>query len=191
MAGLASVRNSDALQQWQHLFEAHGLRRTQEARKHMQQLQHLGLPTRKHEDWKYTPLDGLLSCQFAMPARVEVTTFQRDALALPINACRLVFVDGRFSARLSDCMTNSGYDVTVDDQRQSLPDPIQGEVFLHLTESLAETVTHISVARNHSPALPLLMHISSGSAADEMHTVHYRHHLSLGEGASQRLSSIM
>lgn len=184
MAGLPNSSNGNALQQWHHLFEAQGLLRTKEAQEHMQQMLRLGLPTRKHENWKYTPLEGLLDNQFARPAPVEMTTLERDALALPVAACRLVFVDGRFSALLSDDLTNSGFEVTVDDQRQSLPAPVQGEVFLHLTESLAETVTHIRVARNHSPAQTLLlMHISRGSAESEMNTAHYRHHLTLGEGA--------
>lgn len=185
MAGLANSSNGNALQQWHHLFEAQGERRTKEAQEHMQQMLRLGLPTRKHENWKYTPLDGLLNHRFALPPAQTLSEIQRDILALPVDAWRLVFVDGRFSASLSDDLTNSGFDVIVDDNRQSLPAPVQGEVFLHLTESLSETVTHIRVARNHCPAKSLLlMHISRGSAQDEMNTAHYRHHLTLGEGAN-------
>ncbi|SUG47999.1 cysteine desulfurase activator complex subunit SufD [Salmonella enterica subsp. arizonae] len=53
MAGLPN--SSKALQQWRHLFEEQGESRTEEARQHLQQMLRLGLPTRKHEDWKYTP----------------------------------------------------------------------------------------------------------------------------------------
>ncbi len=184
MAGLPNSSNGNALQQWHHLFEAHGRQRTKEAQEHMQQMLRLGLPTRKHENWKYTPLEGLLNHQFAVPAPEVLTTIQRDALALPVDAWRLVFVDGRFNAELSDDLTNSGFEVAVDDQRQALPAAVQGEVFLHLTESLAETVTHIRVARNHSPAKPLLLlHVSRGSERVEMNTAHYRHHLTLDESA--------
>lgn len=184
MAGLPNSSNGNALQQWHHLFEAHGRKRTKEAQEHMQQMLRLGLPTRKHENWKYTPLEGLLNHQFAVPAPEALTTIQRDALSLPIDAWRLVFVDGRFNAELSDDLTNSDFEVAVDDQRQALPAAVQGEVFLHLTESLAETVTHIRVARNHSPAKPLLLlHVSRGSERAEMNTAHYRHHLTLDESA--------
>ncbi|BCF76576.1 hypothetical protein SMKP03_19070 [Klebsiella pneumoniae] len=62
MAGLPN--SSNALQQWHHLFEAQGGPRTPEASQHLQQLLRLGLPTRKHEDWKYTPLDALLNGRF-------------------------------------------------------------------------------------------------------------------------------
>ena len=57
---------------------------------------------------------------------------------------RLVFVDGRYVPALSDATEGSGYEVSINDDRQGLPDAIQAEVFLHLTESLAQSVTHIA-----------------------------------------------
>ncbi|WBM68999.1 Fe-S cluster assembly protein SufD [Buttiauxella sp. WJP83] len=184
MAGLPNSSNGNALQQWHHLFETQGSVRSKEAQEHMQQMLRLGLPTRKHENWKYTPLEGLLNNQFVLPASEALSEIQRNALALPLDAWRLVFVDGRFSPELSDDLSNSGFDITIDTQRASLPAAVQSEVFLHLTESLAERVTHIRVSRNDNPAKALLlMHVSRGSAQDEMNTAHYRHHLSLGEGA--------
>ncbi|HKN03603.1 MAG TPA: Fe-S cluster assembly protein SufD [Buttiauxella sp.] len=184
MAGLPNSSNGNALQQWHHLFETQSETRSKEAQEHMQQMLRLGLPTRKHENWKYTPLEGLLNNQFVLPALEALSEIERDTRALPVDAWRLVFVDGRFNIDLSDDLTHSGFDITIDTKRESLPAAVQGEVFLHLTESLAETVTHIRVARNHSPAKPLLlMHVSRGSGQGEMNTAHYRHHLSLGEGA--------
>lgn len=61
MAGLPN--SSNALQQWHHLFEAEGQNAPQ-AQQHLQQLLRTGLPTRKHENWKYTPLEGLINSQF-------------------------------------------------------------------------------------------------------------------------------
>ncbi|VFS74910.1 FeS cluster assembly protein sufD [Raoultella terrigena] len=52
MAGLPN--SSNALQQWHHLFEQQAEQRTPEAHQHLQQALRLGLPTRKHEHWKYT-----------------------------------------------------------------------------------------------------------------------------------------
>ena len=133
MAGLAN--SSNALQQWHHLFEAQGEARTPQANQHLQQLLRLGLPTRKHENWKYTPLDTLLSGTFvASPATLGVA--QRDALALNLDAWRMVFVDGRFSPALSDDLAASGFDVSVDNQRQHLPEAVQPEVFLQDRKSV-------------------------------------------------------
>ena len=181
MAGLAN--SSNALQQWHRLFEAQGGTRSEQAQQHLQQMLRLGLPTRKHENWKYTPLEGLLNGEFvSRPARVEAA--DRDALALTLDATRLVFVDGRFSPELSDSTDGSGFEVTINDERQSLSAPIQPELFLHLTESLAQSVTHISVKRDLRPSKPLLLlHITQGLAGEEINTAHYRHHLELAQGA--------
>lgn len=181
MAGLPN--SNKALQQWQQLFEEQGESRTEQARQHLQQMLRLGLPTRKHEDWKYTPLDGLIQNQFIRQF-TAISSAKRDALALQIDAVRLVFVDGQFMPELSDNTQSSGFKVSVKDERQMLAEPVQPEVFLHLTESLAQRVTYIQVARNQRPAKPLLlMHITQGVDGDELNTAHYRHHLELAEGA--------
>lgn len=182
MAGLPN--SSNALQQWHHLFEALGERRTPEARRHLQQVLRLGLPTRKHEDWKYTPLDTLNKGTFVALPPGTLTATERDQRALSVDAWRLVFIDGQFSETLSDNLAGSGYDVSVADDRQGLPDAVQPEVFLHLTESLAQTVTRIRVKRHQRPAKPLLlMHVTRGGTGDDLNTAHYRHHLELESGA--------
>ena len=181
MAGLAN--SSNVLQQWHHLFETQGETRSHHAQQHLQQMLRLGLPTRKHEDWKYTPLEGLTNSQFVSHV-AEITSAQCAALSPTIDAVRLVFVDGQFFPTLSDSTDGSGFDITIDDARQALPAAIQPEVFLHLTESLSRSVTHIQVKRNQRPAKPLLLlHITQGLAGDEVNTAHYRHHLELAEGA--------
>ncbi|ADO48376.1 Fe-S cluster assembly protein SufD [[Enterobacter] lignolyticus] len=181
MAGLPN--SSNALQQWHHLFERDGERRTPWAQQHLQQMLRLGLPSRKHEDWKYTPLDGLLNGPF-VALQTSLSAAQRDGLALPLDAFRLVFVDGQFCPALSDNLQHSGFTVTVDNLRDALPAAVQSEVFLHLTESLSATVTHIAVARHQRPAKPLLLlHITQGADGDAVNTAHYRHHLELAEGS--------
>ncbi len=100
MAGLPT-KSDTALQQWHHLFESRGELRSMQAQQHWQQLMRLGLPTRKHENWKYTPLDGLLAQHFVLPESQDVSASQVEALALPLDAIRLVFVDGKFQSALS------------------------------------------------------------------------------------------
>ncbi|WP_061708916.1 Fe-S cluster assembly protein SufD [Pseudenterobacter timonensis] len=181
MAGLPN--SSNALQQWHRLFEAQGQARSGQAQQHLQQMLRLGLPTRKQENWKYTPLEGLVNSQF-VARQTAVTPQQRDALALTLDAIRLVFVDGAFRADLSDSLDQHDVILAVNDERRDLPAPVQPEVFLHLTESLSQTVTHIRVKRNQRPAKPLLlMHITQGAEGDEVNTAHYRHHLELEAGA--------
>ncbi|XXN64785.1 Fe-S cluster assembly protein SufD [Enterobacter ludwigii] len=183
MAGLPT-KSDNALQQWHHLFESRGDVRSLQAQQHWQQLMRVGLPTRKHENWKYTPLDVLLAQQFVLPQPQEISAEQVDALALPIDAVRLVFVDGLFQAELSSRDTGL-FEIqhAQASERRPLPAPIQPEVFLHLTESLAEEATTIRLARGKSAAKPLyLLHITSGQDAGT-NTVHHRHHLQLEASA--------
>jgi len=70
MAGLPN--SSNALQQWHRLFETQGQSRSEQAQQHLQQMLRLGLPTRKHENWKYTPLDGLLNGEFVTRRRTSL-----------------------------------------------------------------------------------------------------------------------
>ncbi|ALV92519.1 MULTISPECIES: Fe-S cluster assembly protein SufD [Pantoea] len=183
MAGLPT-KSDNALQQWHHLFESRGEARSLQAQQHWQQLMRLGLPTRKHENWKYTALDGLLANQFVLPEEQAVSAEQVAELALPLDAVRLVFVDGRFQPELSARDTEL-FEVQHSRaaERRPLPAAVQPEVFLHLTESLAEEVTSIRLARGKSAARPLyLLHITSGKA-DALNTVHHRHHLELEQSA--------
>ncbi|WP_312240437.1 Fe-S cluster assembly protein SufD [Pantoea sp.] len=187
MAGLPT-KSDNALQQWHHLFESRGDVRSLQAQQHWQQLMRLGLPTRKHENWKYTPLDGLLAQQFFLPQPQNLSDEQVSALALPIDAVRLVYVDGHFQSALS----SREYDLfeiqhAQASERRPLPAPVQPEVFLHLTESLAEEATAIRLARGKAATRPLyLLHIISGQN-DGMNTVHHRHHLQLEESAEAQV----
>ena len=75
MAGLPN--SSNALQQWHHLFESQSGQRSPQAHQHLQQLLRLGLPTRKHENWKYTPLDALLNQTFVAAQPQTLTAARR------------------------------------------------------------------------------------------------------------------
>lgn len=188
MAGLPT-RSENALQQWHHLFESRGDDRSLQAQQHWQQLMRLGLPTRKQENWKYTPLDELFSQQFVLPEEKALTAKEVARLALPLDAVRLVFVDGYFNRSLSDDRFDL-FDVQLASaaERRNFAAPVQPEVFLHLTESLAEQATTIRLPRGKAAPRPLyLLHISSGRAEQQLNTVHYRHHLQIEEGAEAQV----
>jgi Fe-S cluster assembly protein SufD len=188
MAGLPT-RSENALQQWHHLFESHSDNRSLQAQQHWQQLMRLGLPTRKHENWKYTPLDELFSHRFVLPAETVLTADALNTLALPLDAVRLVFVDGRFNASLSDTVF-APFEMHIASaaERRNLAAPVQPEVFLHLTESLAEQAITLHLPRGQAAARPLyLLHISSGRTEEALNTVHYRHHLHIDAGAAAQV----
>ncbi|NDL63082.1 Fe-S cluster assembly protein SufD [Acerihabitans arboris] len=190
MAGLPNNNNAQALQQWHHLFEGQSLSRSAQAYEHWHSVERLGLPTRKHENWKYTPLDGLLSHSFAFMEAKSVSPQRRDQLSLGLEAVRLVFVDGRFEPRLSDVDTGF-WQVSVERgaERLTLPEPIQPEIFLHLTESLSRETTRVRLPAGKAAEKPLyLLHISSGGANGEaLNTLHYRHHIEVASGAQAQI----
>ncbi len=59
-------------------------------------------PTRRTELWKYTPLSALQRAEFSGWATPASVTLAPDAL-LSLDALRLVFVNGVFDAKASDC----------------------------------------------------------------------------------------
>ncbi|MCG8710076.1 Fe-S cluster assembly protein SufD [Brenneria sp. 4F2] len=184
----AAQKQEQALQQWHNLFETHSARRSADSHQHWQEVLRLGLPQRKDEHWKYTPLDGLLSHEFVSADAPQVDNAALDALALPIDGWRLVFVDGEFSAALSDVEWGP-YQVALNATNNQGPFPaaVRPEVFLHLTESLAVERSLIRLAAGVQAEKPLyLLHISSGQAAS-LNTVHYRHHLCVERGASAQI----
>lgn len=186
MAGFPTNNNSPVMQQFYRLFAARGGEHDAHALAHWQQALRLGWPTRKHENWKYTPLEGLLEQQFFVPSHIGVSAAQCDALALDIDAYRVVFVDGRYSAELSDRdLGDYQLAIAAEGAMHRLPEAIQPEVFLHLTESLAQETSLICLPAGKISPRPLyLLHINSGRCAEgEVSTVHHRHHLDIARGA--------
>ncbi|BDH46154.1 FeS cluster assembly protein SufD [Salmonella enterica subsp. enterica serovar Choleraesuis] len=178
MAG--SANGSNALAQWQQLAQAQGVSGQPEA--HMKALAHKGLPSRRHEDWKYLPLDNLLNNQFVAPAPDPLRPEVRDSLALPLDALRLVFVDGLWQPELSDSLEEGGVSVAIERHPQLLAAPVNPEPFLHLTEGLARQMMTIRVSEPLARPLYLL-HITRGCASGGLATVHYRCHLTVESGA--------
>lgn len=65
----------------------------------------MGFPTRRDEAWKYTDVRAIARGDFALATDGEFSQASAAALTLPIDAHRLTFVDGVFSAALSQLDT--------------------------------------------------------------------------------------
>jgi len=196
MAGLPTKSNapaagsSHAMQQFYRLFESVGGEQSSHAHNHWQQVLRLGFPHAKMEDWKYTPVAPLLGNQFFLPEEQTLSAEKFEALVLPIDAYRLVFVDGRFSQALSDSATGEfEIEKLTPAIQQTLPEAIESEVFLHLTESLAQHGLKIRLPKGKYAEKPLyLLHISSGrDKSREVNTVHHRYHVEIESGANAEI----
>nr|WP_299242368.1 Fe-S cluster assembly protein SufD [uncultured Halomonas sp.] len=62
----------------------------------------LGFPTRRDEAWKYTDVRRISEGDFALAQDADFSPSTAATLVLPLDAIRLSFVDGVFSAELSD-----------------------------------------------------------------------------------------
>ncbi len=62
----------------------------------------LGFPTKRDEAWKYTDVRRIREGDFTLADDASFSPASAAALTLPLDAIRLTFVDGLFSAELSD-----------------------------------------------------------------------------------------
>lgn len=65
--------------------------------------QQQGFPTTKLEDWKYTNVSSLIKTQYkVVENQLDITPGLKSALDLPALGARVVFVNGKFNAGLSE-----------------------------------------------------------------------------------------
>ncbi|WP_458320306.1 Fe-S cluster assembly protein SufD [Providencia sp. CRPN80343] len=170
--------NEQAMARFATLFEQRSGDKSQHAAAHWEKANHVGLPAFRHEDWHYTPLQTVLNTQYRFAENV-VDEKACELLALPIDAYRIVLVNGRYNSTLSS-IDMGPFKVALLDSQDMLPDAVNGEVFLHLTESLAQQPIVIHLGANQIAPKPLyLLNISSGDDEETVNHSHYRYHMTL------------
>lgn len=153
-----------------------------------------GVPTNRHEDWKYTPLD-----LFSQPGRnwvnrtADVSRMLDDKilqLSIPVNANLLVFVDGAYCLEHSKIvspgeLTVSAIDSLNADQMQDIQQAVAAEFVSQLNEALAQDGVYIRVRKGAQLAQPIyLLHLHT---CEPHAAVHYRHHFHLAMHAKAEL----
>lgn len=146
-----------------------------------------GLPGPRSESWKYTSLRALERRSFAAPAaEVDVD----PALLADIPAPRLVFVNGRPSAALSDIGADvAGLSIGTLADVESLPDleDRADAVFARLNGALARDGVSISVDAGTQVAVPVHLVFVGAPVEGADLAWHLRHHVALGARASLTL----
>ncbi len=125
----------------------------------------LGLPTSKHEDWKYTPL-----------AALAATAFHRAApspLTLPLTrrlGSQLVFVDGRLAPAFCDPLPEG---VTLHPPNSALLGElanVERSVFSALNTALFEGGALLRIAEGARPTAPIVLaYLTTGAPATANH----------------------
>src|SRR5438874_10680234 len=64
----------------------------------------IGFPTTRDEDWRFTNVNAIASKSFllAAAAHQRITSADLQQFQIPGAACRLVFINGKFTLELSD-----------------------------------------------------------------------------------------
>lgn len=178
--------NEQAIARFSTLFEQRSASKSYHAALHWEKAKQVGFPAFRHEDWHYTPLQSVLMTQYNFVEQ-HIDDKACEALALSIDAYRVVLVDGCYNSKLSSIDTGP-FQVALLDSQDILPDAINSEIFLHLTESLAPQPIIIHLVANKIAEKPLyLLNISSGNDSKEVNTSQYRYHIALGTNSKAQV----
>ncbi|MFS1539618.1 MAG: Fe-S cluster assembly protein SufD [Candidatus Phlomobacter fragariae] len=186
-----TMLNQQALKGLATLFYASKRASEKQAQTYWQQVEKIGFPPFRHEEWHYTPLAKVLSAQYQLNSgKVNtITTAELKQLAISIDGWQIVLFDGCIIPTLSSD-NFAPYQIQMMDPLAQLPAPIvKDDIFLYLTESLAVQPLLIKLAANQRVEKPLyILNITSGSNhRDYVNTSHYRYHLEIGANCKSQV----
>ncbi|MGF1802204.1 Fe-S cluster assembly protein SufD [Vibrio gigantis] len=142
----------------------------------------VGLPSSKHEDWKYTPLNRLEQLELIRAPEQPAANTPYNEFSLDIDAYRLVFVDGYFSARYSDWIPKvrvTPISALSPIETDELSRSIKPDAFTYITDATASCGVLIEVEANTQISKPIyLLHVNSGKQGD---VSSYRNHIEVAE----------
>ncbi len=156
-----------------------------------------GFPTTKDEDWRFTNPAPISQTMFQLPLAdgVQLSMADVQPFFLPDAVCRLVFVDGRYVAQLSDTVhtpagleARSVADAILQDSAGLSANlgryaDLRRDAFCSLNTAFFEDGGYVRVADNVSIAEPIhLLFLSTASNQPRM--IHPRNLLIVGRGAS-------
>lgn len=134
----------------------------------------LGIPSTKHEEWKYTSLRGLVEAgPWRLAPEIEIDAEALKPWTFPsLQQTRLVFVNGRFSPALSSPETPEGIELLrLEDDRASsskidAATDVSSHTFAGLNSALFQSGALLRVRKNHKAELPIhILHVATGGGA--------------------------
>ena len=175
MGGLLVKSNCPSVDTLQHLVQGQDWQKSQFAK-----AKSVGLPSAKEEGWKYTSLEYFYSLPLQSAALQSAENISYEGLSLGIDAYRLVFFDGHFSARCSDWIPKvrvTPLSVLTAVETYELSRSVRADAFTYLTDATASGGVLIEVEPNTQVTKPIyLLHISSGQNGE---VCSYRHHIEM------------
>ncbi|KHA59468.1 cysteine desulfurase [Vibrio variabilis] len=175
MGGLLVKSKCPSVNALQHLVQGQDWQQNQFVK-----AKSVGLPSAKEEGWKYTPLEQFYSLPLQPAALQSAENISYEGLSLGIDAYRLVFFDGHFSARCSDWIPKvrvTPINVLNAVETNELSRSVRADAFTYLNDATASGGVLIEVEPNTRVTKPIyLLHISSGQKGE---VCSYRHHIEM------------
>lgn len=111
-------------------------------------LSKVGIPTARHEEWKYTRIGGLFNKEYQFPVATQFSAAELNPLRLPghENANEIVFVNGLFSSTLSSIRSKGLVLVPLEAAAQNEYKDIVAKHFGHSGQYLTDGINALSTA---------------------------------------------
>ena len=144
-------------------------------------LAEIGLPTRRVEAWRYTPLRAIADTAWtqAAPLASEAASALLDGLPLPESGARMVYGNGRFLERLSAPLD-------VAQQASDHVSALKGVFSATLNMALGEKGLDLHIPAGTDAGLLTLISLSSGDTV----STHLQHRIVLEDDASLTLYDV-
>ncbi|AOX17089.1 Fe-S cluster assembly protein SufD [Kozakia baliensis] len=141
-----------------------------------------GLPQRRVEAWRYTPLRAVSETAYAAAPQLDEERVKAllEELALEATGARVVFANGRYVSALSNIP--EGVEVLVAYEEAKHQQPIA-----YLNQALREPGLRLRVPKDVDAGRLALISLSEG---EEAFSTHLHHHIILDEGAKLTLLDI-
>ena len=156
----------------------------------------IGLPGRKNEEYKYTPLAKQLDKHFenfiANPNEAEIRV---DKSMIPdLDGSLIVFINGSYHQELSSIKAEEGLEIAIATSQSeltesSLSNGLTGDAFLGLNMALASSGVNISVSKGAVIENPVnILHLTNSEHGRVLSTA--RHEIAIGENAQATVTEI-
>jgi len=158
-------------------------------------LTQLGWPSRRDEDWQYTPITRFLQHEFTATGATPLTEAQIKPYLPSFEVSRMVFVDGYFDESLSDDFsglqrgvvietTEDRFEMSDNEDLVSAFNLEQSDAFEALNVAMVQTGLQIEIAPNRLIEKPLfILHLQTQSE----HASYLRNRIQLDANAALTL----
>ncbi|URJ24870.1 Fe-S cluster assembly protein SufD [Candidatus Blochmannia ocreatus (nom. nud.)] len=178
------------LNEWFKLFKQKNHTYSDIAHKYWNYIKTSKLNTLNNKNWKTNIFNELLTYNLEFSKNEKIDIAQYKKLSLPIDAYKLVFINGKFSYELSNKNIKPWIiKINHNPNRYEVHTAIKPNTFLYLTQCLSDATIHINLPPNNATTKPLyLIYITEGSnIKNQLITSHYNHYIEIDNNSKTHI----